>query len=465
MKISNAIQNVYLIGIGGIGMSALARYFKYLNCQVFGYDRTSTSLTQCLEEEGIIISYDDDSATLPAFIRNDFTIERDLIIYTPAIPRSNRSFTFIMDQKYPIYKRSQVLGAIAANYFTIAIAGTHGKTTTSTLITHVLYQSGLNITAFLGGISNDFKSNLLLPDNTKKGIPILVVEADEFDRSFLTLKPDIAVVTSLDADHLDIYGSHTEMVESYKQFANQIKADGIMISKPELLKELKPVHSKSYSLNDTADYYAEKIKVDNGYYMFDLIAKEETIQHIQCGLAGRHNVENAIAAIAVASQLNLKMDQIRPHISSFRGIHRRFEVFYRSETVIGIDDYAHHPTELKVSLLSAKELYPDKKVYAVFQPHLFSRTRDFMDEFAEVLGLADCIYLLDIYPAREEPIEGITSSVLFEKIQLECKYHVSKEAFLQKVTSIREGVWMILGAGDIDQLVEPVKEIFTKMKK
>ncbi|HNQ13200.1 MAG TPA: UDP-N-acetylmuramate--L-alanine ligase [Bacteroidia bacterium] len=458
----DTIKNVYLLGIGGIGMSALARFFKSRGCQVSGYDKTATSLTQTLEKEGIVVYYSDEVQLLPEFIRNGFNTQTDLIIYTPAIPPTHASYIYLRENNFILFKRSQVLGKISEGYYTIAVAGTHGKTTTSSMIAHIAVEAGFQTTGFLGGITKNFNGNLVLPDPKAKGKSILVVEADEFDRSFLTLNPDIIVITSLDADHLDIYGNHDEMISSYQLFTQQLKPEGIIITKPEVIEKLQIKNGRSYSLDGNADYRAKRVQVLDGKYQFDIHFDQSVLEDVRCGLPGRHNVENAVAASAVCDCIGVSFQKIKDALASFKGIKRRFEVFYSSKNLIGIDDYAHHPTEIRAALTSVRELYPDKRIYTVFQPHLYSRTRDFMEEFSEVLALSDVLYLLEIYPARELPIKGITSSALFEKIPMPMKYLVSKEAFLQKAQQIQEGVVLVLGAGDIDQIVTPLAELYSK---
>ncbi len=453
------IEVFYFLGIGGIGMSALARYFHMQGKQVLGYDRTQTPLTMELEMEGIAVHYDDSVLEIPGIIRHtDKT--KILVIYTPAIPASSAELNWFRENAFDLMKRSQVLGLITASTRTIAVAGTHGKTTTSSLIAHILTQSGVGCNAFLGGITTNYGTNLLL----SKDSPWTVVEADEYDRSFLTLSPEISVITSMDADHLDIYGEHSEMLESFLLFANRLKKGGKLIYKAGLpLQEDKVnegVSISSYSLNHSADFRGRDIEIVNGQYQFTFQSPGEKWVNMIAGLPGTHNVENAIAAIIVSLQLGLTEDQIREAVSSFRGVRRRFEYHIRRPDFVLIDDYAHHPEELKACILSVKELYPEMNITGVFQPHLFTRTRDFADEFARSLELLDDIVLLPIYPARELPIPGIDSQMLLDKISGKPKKLVNKGDLLAELRSKPRQVVVMLGAGDIDALVAPVVAAF-----
>lgn len=441
------VNNVYFLGVGGIGMSALARYFKSLGCNVSGYDKTKTSLTQELEKEGIVIHYDENVDKIPVEIKSNST--DSIVIFTPAIPKDNLEYLFFLEQNIKLYKRAEVLGLITKNYFTIAVAGTHGKTTTSSIIAHVLNECGVDTLAFLGGISLNFNSNLLLNPKAKT----VVVEADEFDRSFLTLSPNISVVTSIDADHLDIYGDKNEMQKSYQDFVNKLAVDGVLITKPEMNGKLLFPKTITYHVQHKADFYPSNIKIEDGNYILSI-----DNQVIKLGFPGIHNVENAIAAYVVAKQLHLNTNQIIAALASYKGVKRRFEYHIKTPKLVYIDDYAHHPEELKMCISSVKELYPSKKIIGIFQPHLFSRTRDFLDEFAVSLSLLDELILLDIYPARELPIPGITSQLILDKATCRNKKLLGKQELMTYIESTNFEVLLTLGAGDIDVFVEPIAD-------
>lgn len=441
------IKRVYLLGIGGIGMSGLARYFKHLGCEVMGYDKTETDLTKALVAEGIDVIYQDDLSLLPTEFAKESA--ETLLIFTPAVPKDLRLKQFFVENGFTLYKRSEVLGIISASRFTIAVAGTHGKTTTSTMIAHLLKDSGYDCSAFLGGISSNYNTNVLYGDNN-----VVVVEADEYDRSFLTLHPTIAVVTSADADHLDVYGDESHLIESFELFLDRVVTDGTTIVK----KGLPFTGTITYANEEVCDVYAANIRVDAGEFYFDYVsATGDHYADVHLGIAGLHNVENAVAAITVARQLGIDEAKIRKALSSFRGAKRRFEYIVKRDGAVYIDDYAHHPEELRAFLSSMRRLYPDRKLTVIFQPHLFSRTRDFVDGFAEVLAMADELLLMDIYPARELPIEGVTSGWLLEKVKLENKRLVSPEDVLKIVESEKPELVVTVGAGDIDRLVKPLK--------
>jgi UDP-N-acetylmuramate--alanine ligase len=443
----NSIQRVYLIGIGGIGMSGLARYFQHRGCLVAGYDKTQTALTTTLEQENIEIAYHDEIDYIP-FDFNE-PEEGTLVIYTPAVPADSLILSFFQDKNFSLKKRSEVLGIISKGMFTIAVAGTHGKTTTSSMIAHLLRASGNDCSAFLGGIATNYQTNVLFGSNE-----IMVVEADEYDRSFLTLHPDIAVVTSMDADHLDIYGDKNSMVQSFQQFASQLKTDGELIYKKGLPLE----NGFTYAITGKANAVAENINIKNGNYYFDFKNKEVEIKDIQLGIAGIHNVENAVAAIQAALFLEVDPQEIKAALKSFLGIKRRFEYIINTEKTIYIDDYAHHPEELRACIQSVKELYPDKKLTVIFQPHLFTRTRDFADDFAEVLSQIDDLLLLDIYPARELQIEGVNAEMILERIKSTSKTKkYTVKAALDYVQQQQPELLLTVGAGDIDKMVEPLK--------
>ncbi|WP_262249157.1 UDP-N-acetylmuramate--L-alanine ligase [Parapedobacter soli] len=447
MNINN-IRQVYLIGIGGIGMSALARYFRHSGCLVAGYDKTETDLTRRLVAEGITVNYNDDFEVVGDVFKT--VDEHTLIIYTPAVPNELDILNRFQELGHTLFKRSQVLGLISQNKFTIAVAGTHGKTTTTALIAHILSDSGFGCSAFLGGISTNYNTNVLFSDND-----VMVVEADEFDRSFLTLYPDIAVVTSADADHLDIYGDKGQLHDSFKLFLGQLHAQGKSIVKAGL-----PFNADVYySAAGEADGYAENIRVKQGDFYFDFVYHGVKLADIRLGVPGRHNVENAVAAAIVARLLKIPAAKIISALSSFSGVKRRFEYIVKTEKAIYIDDYAHHPEELKAFFSAVKQLYPRKKLTAVFQPHLYSRTRDFAEGFAEALGMVDALLLMEIYPAREMPIKGVDSRMLLEKIAIEEKHVASPENVKEYVQNVRPELLVTVGAGNIDLLVKPLKSI------
>ncbi|MBB6497890.1 UDP-N-acetylmuramate--L-alanine ligase [Pedobacter cryoconitis] len=444
------IKRVYFIGAGGIGMSALARYFKKRGCLVGGYDKTRTVLTTTLEAEGILISYADELSTLPAGF--EVHAEDTLIVYTPAIPADSVLLNYFRNNGFNLQKRSQVLGIISKGQFCIAVAGTHGKTTTSSIIAHILTNTGYGCTAFLGGITTNYQSNFLLGDNN-----VVVVEADEYDRSFLTLHPDIAVITSMDADHLDIYGDAAHLQESFHLFARQQKDGGTLF-----FKEGLPItEGISYGAGTDAVVQALNIRVEEGNFVFDYQDDQVNISNIALMLPGKHNVENTTVAIAAALKLGIDPEQIKIAIAAFKGVKRRFEYIVREDKHIYIDDYAHHPEELRACFDAVRQLYPDKKMTVVFQPHLFSRTRDFADGFAEVLSTVDELLLLDIYPARELPMEGIDAAFLLNKITLKNSNVYKKEDVLTHIQQIQPELLITVGAGDIDTLIQPLKNILT----
>jgi UDP-N-acetylmuramate--alanine ligase len=442
------VKQVFLIGIGGIGMSGLARYFYQLGCAVIGYDKTETDLTLALVREGITVFYQDDIELIPESFQNP-SLDA-LIVFTPAVPKDLKIKKYFVDKGFELYKRSQVLGFISASRFTIGVAGTHGKTTTSTMIAHILKDSGYDCSAFLGGISTNYDTNVLFGDNN-----VVVVEADEYDRSFLTLHPNIAVVTSADADHLDIYGDESHLIDSFKLFLDRVVEGGKSIVKVGLPFE----GDISYSRETSADAYAGNIHVNDGEFYFDYSYGDIRAENIRLGIPGLHNVENAVAAITVAILLDIDMEKIVTALANFKGAKRRFEYIVRTPEHVYIDDYAHHPEELRAFLNSMRKLYPTKKLTVVFQPHLFTRTRDFVDGFAEVLGLADELLLMEIYPARELPIEGVDSSWLLNKIGIENKRVVTPQDVLDKAMAEKPELIVTVGAGDIDRLVRPLKAI------
>ena len=444
----NNIKRVYLVGIGGIGMSGLARYFQHLGCVVCGYDKTSTDLTNELHNEGIRVIFDDRPDWIPYSFQTPDACT--LVIYTPAIPKDSAILNFFGEKGFTLYKRSQVLGIISKGMFTVAIGGTHGKTTTSTMVAHILKDSGKDCSAFLGGLSSNYNSNVLYGKND-----IVVVEADEFDRSFLTLYPDIAVITSMDADHLDIYGDHAHLKDSFKMFASQVKPGGTLIHK----KGLDLSTGLVYAVESEADAMASNIRIEDGSFFFDFKNKNTSITSIKMGIAGLHNIENATAAIEACLMLDVAADAIKSALESFRGVHRRFEYILKTDEHVFIDDYAHHPEELKAAIRSVKKLYPGKKLTTVFQPHLYTRTRDFADGFAEALDLSDELIMLDIYPARELPIEGVNSDMILERMKSSNKRRVSKTELIEIVKEEKPELLLTVGAGDIDTLVQPLKQV------
>jgi len=464
------IHSVYFLGIGGIGMSALARYFNAMGKKVAGYDKTPTRLTDELIAEGIDIHFEDNIRNIPTYIKAlPFDVDNILIVFTPAVPKDHSEYVFFNLNGFNIKKRAEVLGMITQSEYTIAVAGTHGKTTTSSLVAHILKSAGLDPSAFLGGISQNYNTNLLLSERLKvqndssDKVHLVVVEADEYDRSFLTLHPEIALITSVDADHLDIYGDAGQVEESFSLFAKQVKSK--LILKKNIVSKINsdgktPI---TYAVNDdSADYFAHMIRIENGFYIYEIITPFTVFENITLGLPGLHNVENSVAAVAIACQLNISERVIRESLASFKGVRRRFDYHIKTEKLIYIDDYAHHPEELKACISSAKEMYPGKKITGIFQPHLFSRTRDFADDFARSLDLLDECILMEIYPARELPIDGITSQMLLDKMKLSDKRICQKEDLLTELDSKNLEVLMTMGAGDIDTFIEPIIKQLTK---
>jgi UDP-N-acetylmuramate--alanine ligase len=458
------LTHIYFLGIGGIGMSALARFFLASGKSVSGYDKTATELTGELQQEGIEIHFEENVALIPDAVKNA-PVENVLVVWTPAVPNDHAELTWLKQNGFTIMKRAQVLGLIVGQTKTIAVAGTHGKSTTTTLTAHILRTAGIDCSAFLGGISRNYNTNLLLGKNLgKENVSmeqnIVVAEADEYDRSFLWLHPSIAIVTSVDADHLDIYGDVDAMKNTYRDFVKQVKDR--LITKDVVLRSLDLMKNGrviSYSVdNKSSDAFAENIHIEDGYYVFDLVIKDSIIPNVRMGLPGRHNVENAVAAATASKQVGVDDASIREALSSFKGVKRRFDYRIRDSKVIFIDDYGHHPAELKACISSVKELFPGKKVTGIFQPHLFSRTRDFADEFARSLELLDEVVLLDIYPAREKPIPGISSSMLLEKINAKKKFLYNKQELVSKIVQHDFDVLVAMGAGDIDQLVDPIEK-------
>ena len=439
----NQIHNVYFIGIGGIGMSALARYFQNIGKKVSGYDKTPTMLTDELVAGGMDIHFEDTIAAIPT----DFYVENTLVIVTPAVPVSHSEWNYFIERDYVIKKRAEVLGLITKDTFCFAVAGTHGKTTTSSILGHILYESGADVTAFLGGIVENYHSNLI-----GSGKTVTVVEADEFDRSFLHLYPNIACVTSMDADHLDIYGDKAAIEDSFREFADKVE-DKTKMFVPKGLD----LEGLTIAINEEAFFKAFNIRIENSSYVFDVQTPSETIQNIAFGLPGHHNLMNALMALAMAKTYGTSSDAIVKALATFKGVQRRFSYQIKSEKLVYIDDYAHHPTEINAVHQAVRELYPNQKVLAIFQPHLFSRTKDFAEDFAKSLSQFDEVLLLDIYPARELPMKGITSSWLLEKMTNDNKKLVSKADLIPSILASNATVIVTIGAGDIGELVPSIK--------
>ncbi len=457
MKSLQHIQNIYFLGIGGIGMSALARYFNAGGKHVSGYDRTSSSLTQKLSSEGIGIHYEDAPEQIPEPFRSP---ENTWVVYTPAVPGDLAELNYFKTHGFTIYKRSEMLGQITRNHKTVAVAGTHGKTTVSTMIACLMSQSKQGCNAFLGGISKNFDSNLVLNAQSDW----VVTEADEFDRSFLQLHPYAGVVTAMDADHLDIYGNAESMRQAFNGFINQIDKQGILIMKNGLPVDAgnMPERTYTYSLNGPADFHADNIRLEETRYHFDLTGPEIQVRDLSLEHPGLVNVENAVAASAMGVLLQLDSDQIRETLRGFSGIQRRFDYQIKTGRIVYIDDYAHHPKEIEATLRSVRELYPGKKITGIFQPHLYSRTRDFAEGFAESLGLLDRLILLDIYPARELPIKGVTSDIIFSQVRIKDKIACSKDDLLNVLKQLDIEILITLGAGDIDRMAEPIRQQLLK---
>ena len=449
------MNEVYFIGIGGIGMSAIARFFHAGGVKVSGYDKTPTVLTKELEASGIKVHYEENVELVPKNV--------DLVVYTPAIPAEHKELVYYQTNGYKVVKRSDVLQIISQSSFNICIAGTHGKTTITTMVAHLLRDSGFGCNAFLGGIAVNYGTNFWSSERN-----VCVIEADEYDRSFLKLSPDVAIITAMDADHLDIYGTAEAMEEAFIDFSKRVKPEGLLVRQFGLKrgKELKADRHLTYSLqNESADVYAANIRMMNGSYEFDVMMKDNKLENVRLNMGGMHNVENAVAAITVASSLGIENDKIKAAIENFRGVKRRFEYVIRNERLVFIDDYAHHPEELRALINGAKTLFKQKKCTVIFQPHLYSRTRDLAEGFAQVLDLADEVILLPVYPARELPIEGVSSEMVLDKMMNEHKRVLKKEELISWIqqdyarTLNKEfgEVLITAGAGDIDMLVEPMK--------
>lgn len=438
----NQIHNVYFIGIGGIGMSALARYFQYIGKNVAGYDKTETQLTDELQALGLTIHFEDNINQIP----KDFYSENTLVVVTPAVPAKHSEWNYFVERNYTIKKRAEVLGLITKDTYCFAVAGTHGKTTTSSILGHILYESGVDVTAFLGGIVENYNSNVI-----GSGKTVTVVEADEFDRSFLHLHPNVSCITSMDADHLDIYGDADHIEASFREFAAKTDRDHLYVIKGLSLDGI------TIGVTPDADFSAQNIRIENGYYVFDVKTPNEVVQNVKFGLPGHHNLTNAMLAFAMAKSYGVSNENISAALASFKGVRRRFSFQIREEHRVYIDDYAHHPTEINAVHQAVRELYPGKKIIAAFQPHLFSRTKDFADGFAASLSQFDEILLLDIYPARELPMEGITSSWLLTKIEQTNKKLVNKNELIAAFKNSDATVFITIGAGDIGEMVKDIK--------
>lgn len=451
----NEIHRVFFIGIGGIGMSALARYFNSLAIPVFGYDLTATPLTREMENNGVSIVYEDGVENIDKSVRSNK--EHTLVIFTPAIPITNEIWNYFKQENYTLKKRAEVLGMITAQYKTIAVAGTHGKTTTSSMIAAVMTHDGMGCNAFLGGIATNFNSNLVLNSNSNW----VVVEADEYDRSFLTLVPNIAVVTSTDADHLDIYRDSGSLNTSFQDFLNKVNPTGTVFVQEKVQLTFK--NQKLYSVDgQNAEYFAENIAVHNGNFVFDAVTPKGKILGVKLGISGIHNIENSLATIAVCQEIGMTNGNIKAGLENYKGVKRRFEYVIKQDDLVFIDDYAHHPTEIKALVSSVRALYPGKKVTGVFQPHLYSRTKDFGEEFGQELSLLDEVVVLDIYPARELPIEGIDAEFILDKIDNSEKRKETKETLVDSLNKAQLEVVLTIGAGDINTLVEPIKRKLTQ---
>ena len=447
MKELTNIQNLYFVGIGGIGMSALARYGKLQGKLVSGYDKTRTVLTDELVAEGIEISFDDTIETLPEY----YTKSNTLVVYTPAIPKNNTLLSWFLSEGYTVVKRARFLGEVTRDTLCLAVAGTHGKTTTSAILGHLLAACDMPVTAFLGGITENYGSNFI-----SNGTDITVVEADEFDRSFLALHPDIGCVTSMDADHLDIYGDSFALESAFQDFADLLPSSDVLLHKKGL-----PLQGKTVAVEEDADFQARNVRIEDGYYLFDLVTPLETIKDLQFSLPGHHNLQNAITALGMAILAGSPTTCLPKALRNFKGVQRRFSYKIRTADLVLIDDYAHHPTEINALYQAVTELYPNDEKLVVFQPHLFTRTRDFIDGFADSLSRFNEVILLDIYPARELPIEGINSSWLMRKINNASVKLVSKKELPSAIKASACRIKLIVGAGDIGSEVQKITEFLT----
>lgn len=454
------IKAVYFVGAGGIGMSALIRYCLFNNKKVGGYDRVRTDLTESLELEGALIHYEDDVNSIPDIFRDP---THTLIVYTPAIPDSHSELTFFRNNNFEIMKRAQLLGLITKHNRSLCVAGTHGKTTTSSMLAHILKQSHLDCNAFLGGILKNYDSNLMLSSNSD----LAVVEADEFDRSFHWLSPYMAVITAVDPDHLDIYGTEAAYRESFAKFVSLINPQGCLVIREGVQLDTRGFKGKiyTYSAADGGDFHAENIRIGNGDIIFDFVGPDVRIEEVYLGVPVKINIENGVAAMALAWLNGATEKEIKVAMATFKGARRRFDFHLKTDRVVLIDDYAHHPAEIKASILSVRELYPDRKITGIFQPHLYTRTRDFAADFAASLSLLDELILLDIYPAREDPIPGVSSEIIFDKVTIENKHLLKMSELIDFMSSKSYDIVLMLGAGNIERLIDPVKEVLSDQAK
>lgn len=444
---TKATKQLYFLGIGGIGMSALARYFHHLGYQISGYDLTSSPLTKALENEGMSIHYQVDTDKIPQ--------NPEMVIYTPAIPKDHPEFIFCQQNNFPLIKRAALLGKISQQYYTVAVAGTHGKTSISAIVAHLLKNAGQQISAFIGGITKNYRSNLILSDSTE----VFVVEADEFDRSFLLLQPNIGIISSMDADHLDIYDNHDSLNKAFIDFSHQINSSGWLIYHISLAPHFKGTGKRlSYGIDPKADLKATHVHINNHHFVFDIEHKEGSIKKIALQVPGLHYIENALAATGVALELGLTAEEIKDGLMSFKGVERRFDIRIDNDKLVYIDDYAHHPEEIRVTIEAVKMLYPNKRVLGIFQPHLYSRTRDFATEFAQSLDSLDTVALMPIYPAREKPLAGITSHTILDLMNLEDTFLVEKSELLQFIQEQSFDILLTMGAGDIGQMVSAIEQ-------
>lgn len=451
-------HTLFFIGIGGIGMSGLARYFRRHGATVAGYDRTPSEITGQLQGEGIHLMFSEDPRLIPDEFRNADASEV-LVVRTPAVPVTSPLLKYWEERGARIVKRAELLGLITMDRRTVAVAGTHGKTTVSTMLAHLLREGGVRCNAFLGGVSVNYRSNILLDNDAV----VNVVEADEYDRSFLQLRPSEAIITAMDPDHLDIYGTAEAMYEAYAQFA--ALCTGTVLARRGLSARLRHANVKEYTLMEPSDAYATNVRVENAAYHFDLHARGTSITGLTLGMPGRHNVENAVAASTIALELGVTPERLKHGLASFKGVERRFDVRFKGAKSVYVDDYAHHPQELEAAIRSAREMYPGRTLTGIFQPHLFTRTRDFVDGFASALALLDELILLEIYPAREEPIEGINSAWLLEQVPMQRKVLVKKEDLLKELEGRSIDVLLTLGAGDIDRSVPAIVNLLNQRER
>jgi len=445
----NRFSHIYFIGIGGIGMSALALYFHAAGKVVAGYDRTETDITRQLADKGIAITGSASTDAIPEDFKHK---ETTLVVYTPAIPEAHQGLQFFKSEGFQLHKRAVILGAITKNSFCMAVAGTHGKTTTTSIVAHLLMQTKISFSAFLGGVSENYQSNFIL-----NGTEVSVVEADEFDRSFLHLSPDFACITSMDADHLDIYGTNEAIKASFVEFSKRLTPQGTLFVKNGL-----PLEGITYGLEDQADYSAQNIRINDGSYLFDFKTPSDTYHDIQFNLPGRHNLSNAIIALAMTAAYGIPLPQLARALASYRGVKRRFTTHLKTDKVVFIDDYAHHPAEIRAVYAALREMYPKEQITAIFQPHLFTRTRDFAKDFAEALSHFDELLLLDIYPARELPIAGVTSQWLLDLIPHQHKAYSPKAELAEKLLKSGSKVFVAMGAGDIGEEVANIKKVLER---